>query len=264
MNTKFYTPIHTPLADSVTTVFEIRGNYQLEETILPKGIYEMIFNLGGDMRGLLPYETRLNKTPRCFVQGIHIQPIKVSFVGEQHLFCLRLKPHIVQKLFKVVPSELNNSIIDLTLITPLYNSLWHQLVEADSFEARLAIINSFFPILEKNDCLRTQKLSELFLDDSISDFKSIKQLSEKVYYSPRHLNRKVHQLFGMSGEELLIYKKYLYAVNLLHTNSSSLTDVAVASGFYDQSHFCKVFKAYSGIKAKTYKHHKSAIPFHLF
>ncbi len=203
-------------------------------------------------------------TPACFIQGINTHVINAKYIGQQHLFGIRLQPHMIQSLLGIMPSELNNTVVDLTLIKPGFRLIWEQLMEADSFAERVRVIETLFPVLAETDCVRTQKLSQLFLSDSIQSFQSLNQLSNEVYYSTRQLNRKAHSIFGMSAEELVIYKKFLHSVNLMHGAKTTLTDIAYRSGFYDQSHFCRIFKSYTGITAKEYRNNKSELPFHLF
>lgn len=68
----------------------------------------------------------------------------------------------------------------------------------------------------------------------------------------------------MNTEEMLLYKKYLHAVHLMHRGDLSLTEIAYESYFSDQSHFIKSFKAYTGMTPGAYKRTKSAVPGHIF
>lgn len=264
MNAHMHIPVSSPLKEYITGIWEVYGHRYVTETILPKGIFEMVFNLADDMEGILPFSIQPVRTPKCFIQGINTQVINANYIGQQHLFGIRLQPHMVQSLLGIMPSELNNIIVDLTLIKPEFEIIWEQLIEVKSFEERVKIIETVFPILSDADSPRIKKLSQLFLADSIQNFQSVDQLTEQVYYSSRHLNRKVHSIFGMSAEELVIYKKFLHSVNLMHGEKTTLTDITYRSGFYDQSHFSRVFKKYSGITAKEYQTKKGELPFHLF
>jgi AraC-like DNA-binding protein len=154
--------------------------------------------------------------------------------------------------------------VDLCLLKPEFKNLWYRLIEAASFEERVKIIEDELPILSAGVCLRTQKFCDIFLAEGIDEFKSLENLSQQIYYSRRHLNRKSQSIFGISAEELITYKKFLHAVRQLHSNHYSLTEIAHESGFFDQAHFCRTFKSYSGITARQYKLNRSELPFHLF
>jgi AraC-like DNA-binding protein len=264
MDIQVHIPATSQLTEYVTTIWELFGNQNIKETILPQGIVEMVFNLGDPMSGVMPNRTQIAQAPICFIQGVNTHIVDVTYAGRQHLFGIRLQPGMVKGLLGIVPSELKNTLVDLTLIKPGFNILWLQLKEAPSFQERVKLIETEFPILSAAVCHRTQKLCNLFMADGLQDFQSLTSLSEHVYYSPRHLNRKAQSIFGISAEELITYKKFLHAVKLMHSNKLSLTSIAYESGFFDQAHFCRIFKLYSGITPKQYRQNKSELPFHLF
>lgn len=167
-------------------------------------------------------------------------------------------------MFGIHGSELKNSSIDLSLIQPKMKDLWEQLAEANNFQTRVNIIEKQFSLPLKSTCERTGALSHLFQSGGIDSFQSVDALAKEVCYSTRQLNRITNQLFGISAEELTVYKKFKESVNYMHVSDTSLTDVAYQSGFYDQAHFCRVFKSYTGLTAKAYRENKSTTPFHIF
>ncbi len=263
MDTHLHIPITSQLSEYVTGIWEVSGNREVNETILPKGVVEIIFNLGDVARGTLGELNAFN-SPLCFIQGVNTEILKVNYSGHHHLFGIRLQPGMVKGLLGIMPSELKNTLIDLTLIKPGFNIFWHKLKEARSFNERVKLVEEEFPVLSAAVCLRTQKLCNLFLSDNIEGFGDMNMLSKQVHYSTRHLNRKSQSLFGISAEELITYKKFLHAVKLIHSNNDPLTSIAYNSGFYDQAHFCRIFKSYAGITANQYRKQKSDLPFHLF
>lgn len=263
MNTYVHFPSNCELSSWVSLIWEIQGNENINETILPQGAVEMVFNFS-NMVGLLPNISTFIKAPRCFIQGIHTHNVNVKYSGVHHLFGVRIKPFIVKKLINILPNELNNQAIDLTLIKPYFNSLWHQLAEANSFEERVNIIKTFFSGLAINKCERSMALCQYFYDPDLSKFRSVNTLADNVCYSTRQLNRKVNEFYGMSTEELIMYKRYMSSVLLIHTNKMNLTEIAHACGFYDQAHFNHVFKYFSALNPTSYIKNKSGLPFHLF
>ncbi|HEY0750904.1 MAG TPA: helix-turn-helix domain-containing protein, partial [Chitinophagaceae bacterium] len=141
---------------------------------------------------------------------------------------------------------------------------WHRLAEAKHFDERLSVISDALPVISNPPCTRTEMLSSYFLSDNTEHFQSVDQLAKEICYSTRQLNRVIQNLFGVSAEELTTYKKFIEAVKLVHINTGSLTNVAYSAGFYDQAHFCRVFKSYSGMTANQYRKQKSDLPFHIF
>ncbi|MEJ0083093.1 MAG: helix-turn-helix transcriptional regulator [Puia sp.] len=93
---------------------------------------------------------------------------------------------------------------------------------------------------------------------------SVTELARSLCYSTRQLSRKMAEVTGMNTEEILLYKKYLHAVELIHHTDLSLTQIAYQSNFSDQSHFIKSFKAYSGMTPGVYKTNKSSMKGHIY
>jgi AraC-like DNA-binding protein len=93
---------------------------------------------------------------------------------------------------------------------------------------------------------------------------SVTNLAGTLCYSPRQLSRKIFEITGMNTEEILLYKKYLHAVHLIHNSSFSLTEIAYQSNFSDQSHFIRSFKTFTEMTPGKYKHNKSHLQGHLY
>ena len=103
-----------------------------------------------------------------------------------------------------------------------------------------------------------------FLQGHTSSPLSVPQLAKQFCYSSKQLSRKLYELAGMNTEQVLLYKKYLQAVHLMHTSQLSLTEIAYSCHFSDQSHFIKTFKTLSHLTPNEYRQSKSNVPAHIF
>ncbi len=264
MKTRVHIPSRSALSNYVTALFETSRPGISRELILPKGVVEIIFNLGGPAQGILPHHDTATPAPNCFLQGMNTYMVDVAYSGQQHLFGICLQPHMVKKLLGILPSECKNTLLDLTLIEASFKSLWHQLKEAAGFKERVSIIEKAFPALSESNCTRTQHFCQLFSASTPQYLPSIDILSKQLCYSSRQLNRKAQDIFGISTEELLIHKKFRDSVAFMHNGKRTLTDIAYEAGFYDQAHFCRTFKNFTGFTAKQYQSQKSELPFHIY
>ena len=274
METFAHLPYNTSIQDYVSLIWELKGDDPSAEEILPCGVIEIIFNLSSPMQAVIG-NRKIDKAPGCFIQGFHTKVVHVGYLAPQHLFGIRLKPHTVKSLLGVLPAETSNQAIDLTLIDKRFRFVHEQLMESNSFVQRVKVIESQFRPIDIKECHRTQLLSNLFLEDNLHlitpkkdqqsfAFDTVNTLAEQVCFSARHLNRKSKELFGLNAEELIRYKKFVNAIELIHRDRYSLSEVAHQSGFYDQSHFIRVFKSYASMTPKAYQKIKGGMPFHLF
>ena len=264
MKSKVYIPSRSALSSYITAIWETQSQGISKEMILPKGMVEMVFNLSDPMMGILPHQSKASNAPNCFVQGLNTHLVNVRYSGEQHLFGINLETYMVKPLLGILPSECKDTLIDLTLINPLFNQVWHQLKEASSFQERVVVIEHVFPALDQVKCTRTHHFCNIFSNSMMEVPTSVDMLTKHICYSSRQLNRKSQSLFGLTTEELLIHKKFRTAVSLMHDDAKPLTSIAYEAGFYDQAHFCRVFKNYTGLTAKDYQLQKSDLPFHIF
>lgn len=61
------------------------------------------------------------------------------------------------------------------------------------------------------------------------------------------------RLFGISPTDYILRTRLLVARQMLERSATTVGEVAVACGFYDQSHFTKAFKAHTGLPPQAYR-----------
>lgn len=86
---------------------------------------------------------------------------------------------------------------------------------------------------------------------------SVKEISETVYYSSRHINRLCAERLGMSMKVFLRLIRINNVVRMLKKSNFDFLDVAFQCGFCDQSHFIKEFKLMLGMTPQEYIHSMS-------
>ena len=164
---------------------------------------------------------------------------------------------------KVPAREFSDLIVDMTLIDPVFGSLWHQLAEQNSFNERVAVICNWLekklPSFEPQEQMVNNFLSGIYQHDL-----TVTELASSLCYSPRHLSRKMIDATGLNTEGILLYKKYLHAVHLIHHTDLALTKIAYESNFADQSHFIKAFKTFAGMTPGDYRSGKGFVKGHLY
>lgn len=264
MANNFFIPVSEPLKNIVHSFWQTKRDVIFQtETIIPKGIIEVIFDLSGNSAIEANFNNRQYHLERCFINGFNTNPVSLKFSGVQNFFGIRFHPIVIRKIFGIQPNELSNLTIDLTLIDPSVNSLWHQLAALPEFNERINIISKW---LEKRwqTFTKQEELLNSFLNNTNDEIPSVKELSGKLFYSPRHLSRKLHAITGMNAEEILLYKKFQRSVSLIHFSDLSLTQIAYQTQFADQSHFIKTFREFAAITPGEYRKVKTDLPGHIF
>ncbi|WP_207428810.1 helix-turn-helix domain-containing protein [Pedobacter sp. SYSU D00535] len=76
---------------------------------------------------------------------------------------------------------------------------------------------------------------------------TVAELADRSGWSQRHLSRKFQQYLGLSPKEYLRVNRFLRSLSHLKKHPSwSLTALAYESGYYDQAHFNRDYKEYTG------------------
>jgi AraC-like DNA-binding protein len=263
LSSNFYIPQALHLKDIIHSIWQVqRLNSFHKEHIIPTGIVEVIFNFTDGAPIVAQLGKKQYHLPACFINGFNTLPIRLELPVQQVFFGVRLQPLAVKKIIGTPASLFSDSLVDLTLLGPAFNSLWHQLGEQNNFDSRVLIFCSW---IEKNffDWQPREKAMNHFLCAVDHHDLSVPKLANLLCYSPRHLSRKIIEATGMNTEEILLYKKYLHAIHLIHHTGLSLTRIAYESHFSDQSHFIKAFKTYAQLTPGAYYRNKGDVKGHI-
>src|SRR5437868_745237 len=144
MTTSYTFCLHPQAAQFARAFWQMQGrpSYQ-SETILPKGVIELIFSFNEPVVIGHSGQTNLT-TPRCFINGMSDRPLELGIPEQQAFFGMELHAAAVKKLLRIPAGSFLNSVIDLESINKEWSNLWHQLAEADSFQARVQIATQWF------------------------------------------------------------------------------------------------------------------------
>ena len=264
LNNSLYIPQASRFSHVLQSIWQVKRSTPLhQELIIPKGVVEIIFNLNDHEPILSQLGSRQYRVSDCFINGFNTVPIQLQPPEQQVFFGVQLQPMAVKEIFGIPAREFSNTLVDATLLDATFRSLWHQLAEQDTFETRVAI---FLNWIERKfpDFQPREKMMNEFLVGGHQHDLSVTALANSLYYSPRHLSRKIIETTGMNTEEMLLYKKYLHAVHLIHHTNMTLTEIAHDCHFSDQSHFIKSFKTYTGMTPGAYRRIKSDVKGHVF
>lgn len=230
----FHNEISIGLIERGSTQTEINGNtYELHEKtflIIPSDLAHKCN----------PYNYKnwnfrmLYLTKEWFKSAFNIQGEKVKFdymkIGEDMFLD-------IIKLTNKIESETINIENETKLVN--YISL---LINNLSLEDSLCENTNIKKINEIKKYIENNYLKNIMLDD----------LSERSQISKYYLIRKFNEYYGLSPHQYITNLRINHAKKLLK-NNMDFADIAIDSGFYDQSHFIKCFKEYTGVTPMNYK-----------
>lgn len=81
----------------------------------------------------------------------------------------------------------------------------------------------------------------------------VADLAAEAHLSQSQLQREFSRLFGITPIRYLREVRVGVARHLLETTQTSMSQIAIESGFYDQSHFSRQFKSSTGMTPREYR-----------
>jgi AraC-like DNA-binding protein len=100
---------------------------------------------------------------------------------------------------------------------------------------------------------RALQLVRQYVDAHLNEKISVQTLANVTGLSIYHFARAFKQSEGLTPHDYLVQRRVKYAQKLLSNSDLPLSEVALAAGFSDQSHFARRFREYVGVAPSRYR-----------
>ena len=94
---------------------------------------------------------------------------------------------------------------------------------------------------------------EEYIDVHLEQNLSIEELASHLGISPSYFARSFRSSVGLAPHAYVMRRRLLRAQELLVSTNLSLIDISLATGFADQSHFCRRFHEMTGVPPRTFR-----------
>lgn len=208
---------------------------EIEHTILPDGFFDLIVEFS-------------NKTiKRIVLTGVWTKPVSIKYPNEIKIFAIRFKLLASEYLFQQELKSILNTNKQLPL--DLWNIRNYHSNEFEKFttEITYCLENSIKHLKE----IDNRKL-RLFNLAYSSKAKTVNEISKNVFWSSRQINRYFNNQFGFSLKEFL--KIVRFKSSYEHLSNGELYP---QNEYFDQAHFIKEVKKYSGTTPKELSKNKN-------
>lgn len=223
-------------------------------TIIPDGTMKLIFHYG-DLYWHHPKDGASFLQPRCFLIGQLTQPYVVEPDGDTGTFVVRFHPNGFVPFASIPIKEMENTPVPLnTLFGTAGDTLEQLILQADTTSERIRIMEEFL-LRHLTDAKTIDTIVTSTIDTILTANGqiSVAELSEQNDIHRRQLARKFSSVIGLSPKQLSKTIRLQAALKKLLTQQpSTLTDVAYDNEYYDQSHFIKDFREFTGLSPKEF------------
>ena len=183
--------------------------------------------------------------------GLHDAPALTEHAGEGHGIQAYLTPLGARRLLGMPMSELTREVVELEdLIGPAAHELAERLATAPDWATRFDLLER--AIAERALAAPPVAPELVWSWQRLHDPVPIGELADEVGWSRRHLAATVHRELGMAPKALARLLRFEGALQRLR-DGADLADLALDSGYYDQAHFNRDFRAFAGVTPTEYR-----------
>lgn len=237
------------------------------QRIIPDGCIEMAFILGGDIKRYIS-ENEFILQPRAMVLGQTIEPFYIEPTGYVNTFAIRFYPYGFANFVTIPIQNLANkeTPIELLFGEKKTKELEQKIIKATGSKQRIEIIEKF--LLDKlKDKTIIDNIVKMTIDALLSTKGSapISTILKENLSKRRQLERNFIKQIGVSPKQLGKVIRLQTALKMLLNNKTeNLTNIAYESEYFDQAHFIKDFKEFTGINPKEFLGNKNMVLSTLF
>ena len=225
-----------------------------KQTIVADGCIEMIFHYG-DLYKQYAEDGSAIIQPRCFVIGQLTQPLEIEPTGETGIFSVRFHPEGFLPFATVPIRELENKAVSLAVLFGEDGRKTEQeILTATSTQNRIQLIELFLTrhlvSVEAIDRIVASTVETML---TANGQLQIDELTKQMSIKRRQLERKFSSTVGLSPKQLSKIIRLQATLKMLQTRQfTSLTAIAYQGEYYDQAHFIKDFKEFTGLTPKEF------------
>ncbi len=256
MNYQTFEP-HTDLSAFINCYWTLESpkeDQPEKQRIVPDGCMEMIFHLGDLYKQYVDAEDYIIQ-PKCFVFGQITKPLYIEPTGETNIFAVRFQADGFMPFATIPISDMENKAVALdALFGEAGMILQNKILKANTTEDRIKIAEEFLV-----NALTDTKQIDKTIKDSVTmmlELKgqlSIDELSENLNVNRRMLERKFAAVIGVSPKQLAKIVRLQTTLKMVLKNDfKNFTTIAHENNYYDQAHFIKEFKEFTGVSPKEF------------
>jgi len=231
---------------------EDSSSIPLIQKIIPDGYTEIIFHFGD------PYRICLNDNWQLQTTSLFAGQITKHFylenIGASAILGIKFKPAALAILYNLEMHNYTNEVFDLKLVIgDAMQKIEHELRSTKNHELIITRLDSYFEELLKNKpYLETliEKAVELILHNN--GMISIKEITELIGVGERQIELLFKRFVGVPPKLFTRIIRFSYIFQLVNKNHS-WTDLAYQAAYFDQSHFIKNFKNFTGENPTDYQ-----------
>ena len=225
-----------------------------KQKIIPDGCIEMTFNFRDGIKRYISDDEYVVH-PRSMVMGQRTKSYFIEPVGHVDSFAICFYPHGFANFVNTPLKDLVDMEVPVKDLFGAVRSdeLEEKMIQATDAQQRIKIIEDFL-LKILHDSTTIENIVKTTVDALITSkgTSSINTILKDDLAKRRKLERNFKKQIGISPKQLWKVIRLHTALKMLLNKNENLTSIAYESEYFDQAHFIKDFKEFTGVTPKEF------------
>jgi AraC-like DNA-binding protein len=229
----------------------INSAVQASERVIPTGMMCLMFHRGERIFSSSEEQWQ----PRTFLSGQDISYTDLSYYGDIDMISVEFRPGGAKAFFKMPMIELYGQTVSIDALSdPQLVELEKRLSDAVNPDSCVSFIEQFlYKRLYQLDTCNLKRINAV-MQSIYRGERNIDLLAQTACLGYKQFKRIFADYVGANPKDYLRVVRFQKALYTLQTQSDvTLTQLAYDCGYYDQAHFIKDFKQFSGYTPTEYQ-----------
>ena len=230
------------------------------DRFLPDGNTEVIINLTENPQHIYDNET-LQEIQTCryaWVSGVRTKPITIPSGTGSRMLIVAFRKGRAHPFYRFPVSEISDTVAEADLVFGRkFYDLRERLLASTSVERMFKLVEGFL-LQQAGDTVCTDVTTKC-IEYAVARIVShptlgcLHQLSDEIGYSQKHFIDLFRQQVGITPKQYLKIMRFQKAIYAIESSQViRWSEIALESGYYDQAHFIRDFKYFSGFTPNEY------------
>jgi AraC-like DNA-binding protein len=228
----------------------------VEDKAFATGCTEIMFTLDGR-----PWQTKKDNifadTSPVELWGQILDPLTFRSVGRSEVLGIRFYPATASFLLKDDVSRFNNGVFDLSEVLDNTTSELHsRLQDKSTIQERIQLVDAY---LSNKLSANAKSIARIDLVQRVMDevthagfFDNIGNVATRYGITSRYLQKIFVQYTGLTPKLYARINRFQNSLVLIGKGGVSLTDISYECGYFDQSHFIREFRSFTGFSPSAF------------
>lgn len=217
-------------------------------TILPffaDGYPGLIFQITPQGQWVQPQNKQM---PTTYLYGQTLHPIELHMQGAYMVIGIQLYPFVLNSFFGLNSTDLNNACYDLNNLfgwQQIEVKLMNATDTAEQVDILMGFLEGMFQAKKEQLDFSVKDAIQMILDSKAQI--TVAGVATNLHITARTLERRFLKETGISAKQFIQITRFQQSMEQMAGGGyTNLTDVVYNNGYADQSHFIRVFKAFTG------------------